>query len=330
MMIAQLDQRYLAARPWKLWPRLVAYLLFEGRPLTTKGRWINPFVFAGYKLCALVPGKSRDCAPIFILGVGRSGTTVLGSILSLHREVGYLNEPKALWHAALGDDDLTGSYSRNSGRYRMGHEDATLPKRRRLQRFYRAYLRLSGSQRIVDKYPELIFRSGFLDAVFPDARKIILVRHGAETCQSVESWSAAHGSSENGHTTDWWGRNGRKWDLLLRDVLQQDLEFAPLSPLLESLTSPQDRAAVEWIASMREAIRLTKSCDNALLVRYEDLVRHPEEYLAGICDFCGLEQDQTMLDYGKAKLKQNPARSAPSIHPDLRPLFDRTLRALGY
>ena len=104
-MVAQIDTKFIRARPWKLWSRLLAYALFEGRPLTTRGRWINPLVFAGYRLWSVLPLRKRDLRPIFVMGVGRSGTTVLGTILALHPDVGYLNEPKALWHAALGDDD---------------------------------------------------------------------------------------------------------------------------------------------------------------------------------------------------------------------------------
>ena len=100
-MPAQIDRRYVRASPFKACGRLVSWSLFEGRPLTTRGRWINPLVFALYGIQRRLPQLHRVERPIFIVGTGRSGTTVLGTVLSLHRELGFLNEPKALWHAVL-------------------------------------------------------------------------------------------------------------------------------------------------------------------------------------------------------------------------------------
>ncbi len=271
-MVAQIDAAFAKARPWKLWPRLLAYVLFEGRPLTTRGRWINPLVFAGYRLWSALPLRGRELRPIFILGVGRSGTTILGTILALHRDVGYLNEPKALWHAALGDDDLIGSYSDQPGRYRMSGTDAGVKAVRSLHRNYRAFLWLSGCRRVVDKYPELLFRNAMIDAAFPGAKKILLLRNGADTCQSIAAWSENLGGKDGG----WWGRDRQKWHLLVEQLVAPDPYFAPALAQIRVLTRHVDMAAVEWIVTMREAARLqAEGASGLLVVRYEELVHDP-------------------------------------------------------
>lgn len=325
-MVAQIDRNFIRTRPWKIWPRLVAYLMFEGRPLTTRGRWINPLVFAGFRLWSMVPSRQTR-SPIFILGVGRSGTTVLGKILSMHPDVGYLNEPKALWQSALGDDDLIGSYGNQPGRYRMGPDAATLAKSQKLHRLYNAFLGLSFSRRVVDKYPELLFRSGLIDAIFPDARKILLVRNGADICQSVAGWNDTHGNDRD----SWWGRDRQKWNLLVRDLVAPDPYFDGARRAVERLQSHVDMAAVEWIVSMREALRLLDNDNSSMaLVRYEDLVKAPSAVMSQICQFCNLEHDAKMQNYAKGILTSRPAYPQPKLHPEIQPLFDQTMRKLGY
>lgn len=326
-MIAQLEPEFVRARPWKIWSRMIAYLMFEGRPLTTRGRWINPFVFAGYRAIAQIPLPTPRQPPIFIMGVGRSGTTVLGSILALHRDVGYLNEPKAMWQAALGDDDLIGSYSKTKGRYRMTANDLTRSKIRQLHRFHRAFLTVSGSKRVVDKYPELLFRDGLLDKAFPQARKIVIIRNGADICRSIEAWSAKNGNAQ----ADWWGRDGQKWDLLVDQLIRPDPHFAPLLPILGHLTAQVDRGAVEWIASMRQAQHLQRSAAEGLhFVRYEDLLSDPERQMQSILSFCGLAEDPVVIRYAKSTLRLKSHHGAPKLHPAVQPFFDEVMCDLGY
>lgn len=325
-MVAQIDRKFIQARPWKAWSRLIAYLLFEGRPLTTRGRWINPLVFGLYRLWALLPFRP-PVQPVFILGMGRSGTTVLGKILGMHRNVGYLNEPKALWQAALGDDDLLGSYSARQGRYCMDCKDATQEKTCRLNRYYGAFLRLSCSRRVVDKYPELLFRNGLLDQVFPSAKKILLVRNGADVCRSIKEWSADHRDKN----TDWWGLNDRKWHLLVQELVTPDPWFASALCTIKTLTGQQDRAAIEWIVTMRATRRVQASAPQGLLVvHYEDLVAHPSAVMAKICDYCELPQDEVVLSYACEILHSRPSHPHPRLHPDIQTLFDETMQDFGY
>ncbi len=177
-MIAQLDPLYIQMRPWKLWSRLVSYCLFEGRPLTTRGRWVNPLVFSLFAIEKRLPQIKRVEKPVFILGTGRSGTTILGMVLSMHREVGFLNEPKALWHAIHPGEDLIGSYALGAANYRLAADEATPKRILYAHRLFGAYLATSLARRVVDKYPELIFRVPFVKAIFPDAKFLFLVRNG--------------------------------------------------------------------------------------------------------------------------------------------------------
>jgi len=282
-MVAQLDSRFIRIAPGRALSRLVGYSLFEGRPATTTGQWWNPVVFANLRHAAKRPA-ARVEQPIFIVGMGRSGTTLLGRILAAHPDVGFLNEPKAMWHVVRPDEDIIGSYAERAGRLHLDAGDAGPEVVARCHAVFAWYLRVSRSSRVVDKYPELVFRSEFVRAIFPNARFLVAVRSPWSTLKSVSGWSATHGSDGE----DWWGVDDRKWKVLweqaVREGRHQDL--AELD--LEQESDHYVRAAVEWIVSMRESAKLAESDPVAHLVPYEDLAQRPGETVAEILAFCEL------------------------------------------
>lgn len=330
-MIAQLTWEYVQARPWKAANRLISYAAFEGRPVTTRGRWINPFVFAvlggGKRLPALRPVRN----PVFVVGTGRSGTSILGLVLSMHRDVGFLNEPKALWHAVHPHEDLIGSYSRGQARYWLTSADATPEMRRVARRIYSAFLLLSGSRRVVDKYPELIFRVPFVQALFPDARFLFLVRDGWDTCQSIEGWSARRGRVRGGERHDWWGVDDRKWHLLVDQVALGDPVLRDAVPHLRKTTEHRVRAAVEWTLTMRAGLEILRLQPESMrLVRYEELTRRPRETLPQVLSFCDLRPDPVLIEYATRVLHSTPPREKYVLPHWLGPAFEKTMTQLGY
>lgn len=98
--------------------------------------------------------------PIFLLGCGPSGTTIIGRILSQHRNVLYLNEPRFVWAKAYPKTDIWSDDSRKGGgRLDLG-ADIWRPNRNRLiRRMLGLTLSLHGKRRLVDKLPEYSFRT---------------------------------------------------------------------------------------------------------------------------------------------------------------------------
>lgn len=330
-MVAQINSAYIGARPWKLISRLLSYLLFEGRPLTTKGRWINPLVFALFRFAKHLPAVRKVREPVFILGTGRSGTTVLGIVLSIHREVGFLNEPKALWHVVHPNEDLIGNYTQEAARYRLGAADATNVRRNWIHRVYGAYLAATCSQRVVDKYPELIFRVPFVKALFPDAKFVFLMRNGWDTCRSIERWSERLGKHVNGESHDWWGVKRRKWRLLVEQIVPEHADLALHRAEIAKFTKQSDMAAVEWIVTMREGLTLLENNPAEVMgIRFEDLSQQPESVLRKLGEFLGLADDAVFLEYGKKMLHSVSDAGAFDLHPLLVAPFNETMERLGY
>jgi hypothetical protein len=332
-VIAGLDPLYIKTRPTKVVPRLISYALFEGRPPATRGKWINPLVFANFSLDMRLPQLKEVKKPIFIIGMGRSGSTILGVLMSMHRDVGYLNEPKALWHAVYPYEDIPGSYSREAARYSLDESAATVEVRRRARRLFGAYLRATASTRVVDKYPELVFRVPFVRAIFPDARFIFLVRNGWDTCRSIDRFSEQKGIRRpDGGTHNWWGANGRKWKLMLEQLVPKEEALADILDEVAGLNRHSDMAAVEWIVTMREGLRQMERYPDCMhLLRYEALVGNPQEELLKLLEFCELPNDKTFLTFGGRRLAPPaPKHKSLELFPPLRAPFAETMEALGY
>ena len=330
-VVAQLDTEYLALRPTKVVSRLVSYALFEGRPLTTKGRWINPFIFFHFALERRFPQVREVKKPLFIIGTGRSGTTILGILMSMHKDVGFLNEPKALWHAIFPHEDVIGSYTRAQAKYRLDETDVSSAVTRNAHRLFGAYLWTVRSGRLVDKYPELVFRVPFVKAIFPDAKFIFLVRNGWDTCSSIEKWSERLGVNKASETHDWWGADNRKWILMLDELVAPDPIFSGILDNVRALSSHTDMAAVEWIVTMREGLRRKEQNPGCVhLIRYEDLVDKPRESLSAMLIFAELENDPPFFAYAENVLRPAPIHAPFELDAAIRPLFDDTMKLLGY
>lgn len=331
-MPAQIDSHYIRTRPTRLWARLVSYALFEGRPLTTKGQWLNPLVFGLYRLWCIFPQLKVVKQPIFILGAGRSGTTILGVLLSMHRHVGFLNEPKAMWHTAFGGgEDLIGSFDRGEARYRLDQDDVLPSCAQTMRKIYGAYLRVTGSSRVVDKYPELIFRLPFVKHIFPDAKFLFIARNGWDTCGSIKGWSERLGEEKDGEVHDWWGADDRKWKLLVEQIVPEHTDLAPHAVEMMTWADQEQRAIVEWIVTMREGHALAEAYpDSVLHIPYEEMCAHPRDWMTKIVSFVELSNDDVFSSYACEKLFDVPEKDSFALFECLEKPFAQTMTLLGY
>lgn len=329
-MVTQIDSDHLIARSTRRWSRLLSFALFDRRPLTTRGQWINPVLFRLFALQKRLPQMRKVKAPIFILGTGRSGTTILGIVLSMHRDVGFLNEPKAIWSTLRDDEDLIGSYHRGPARYRLGVEDAAPSLINDAHRVYGAYLRLTMTQRVVDKYPEPIFRVPFVREILPDAKFLFLSRDGWDTCTSIENWSARLASKLGAETHDWWGVIRRKWSLLIDQIIPEHDDLAPHAQNLRSLTDHRAMAATEWIVTMREGLRLVDDHpEDVPHVPYAELCANSEKFCRQIAEYVDPPPDPVFMDYAKATLSPPKPKAEFPLPNELETPFRDTCGALA-
>lgn len=329
-MVAQIDCDFFGISKKKTFTRFISYLFYEGRPLTTKGQWINPFVFFLYRVQSLLPFEKKVESPVFIVGTGRSGTTILGVTLGMHKDVGFLNEPKAAWAYAYPHEDVIGSYNQNAAFYSLNEHDVTPEVKRRIKKIYGHYLRVANSSKLVDKYPELIFRVPFVRQIFPDAKFIFLFRDGYDTCSSICNWSRRLGITYRDEVHDWWGKNNRKWNLLCDQVVAEDAELSPFLDKIKEYRDHTAMAAVEWIVTMKKGLELIdKYSDFVFPLKYEDYVSS-ESVRNKVIEFCGLAPDDNYKIYCEKVLSPSEPKPVVTLPPEIEFEFLRVMDKLGY
>lgn len=122
--------------------------------------------------------------PLIILGSPRSGTTILGELLSRHPQLHYEEEPRLTWR--YGNDGKSDMLS-------PGDLDA-----RKIECIRSAFSRrlvASGKHRLLEKTPSNALRPEFVEAIFPDAKFIYISRDPVECILSIRDlWTRkAHG-----------------------------------------------------------------------------------------------------------------------------------------
>ena len=97
--------------------------------------------------------------PIFIVGCGRSGTTIFGRCLGQHEAVGYLKEPRLLWKAAFPRSDISSRFApRVKGSLVLGEDDWNPANAKLLRFLFARELQSKRKTRLCEKTPGNEFR----------------------------------------------------------------------------------------------------------------------------------------------------------------------------
>ena len=323
-MVAQLDKKYLNLSKEKTSKRFLSYLFFEGRPHSTKGQWFNPVVFFILKgLLKIRPNKPVE-KPVFIVGLGRSGTTVLGLIMSMHKDLAYLNEPKAIWSLIDERIDTVDDYLIGKGRLDLTENDVTESIVSKAKTIFANYLRIIGRSRLLDKFPEHVFRIDYLLSIFPDAKIIFISRSGNDAVASIAKWSQIHQRGEDENLEDWWGRADAKWSYICAQLLSSDDYQKALAGIDLASIDHLNRAALEWVLTMNKGLQVIQSHgDKICHVRYEELLDNPDQFLQAVFEYCELNEDSQVTEYAQSKIYKQTPKPSPELLEPIRLLLKR-------
>jgi Sulfotransferase family len=250
-----------------------------------------------------VLGRHMLDRPIFVIGCGRSGTTLLGEAVGAHPHVCYLNEPRDIWHAAMPQADVWSDRSAvRGGRIALGWDDWTQETNDKLHLLFEKAVAEQGAARLCEKLPINAFRLPLLARMFPDAYIIYIERDGVQVANSIAKRIDA---------SSWFGFEDRKWHLLV--------EFAEANASTQGIarrckTSFQ-KGLLEWMLSCTTArLFIEQHRQRSIVVRCDDLWNAPGEVGNRIEVGCALPLSGAPGRFLKDNVR--PYRPSERVHLD--------------
>jgi Sulfotransferase family len=239
--------------------------------------------------------------PLIVLGVRRSGTTLLRVMLDRHSQLAVPDE--SYFVPQLADrhlrnvdaeefvDDLRRLNTLTEWDVPLDKVRARLrdgmPVGEAIGTVYAVYAEERGKPRWGDKTPMYMQNLRLLERLFPDGRFVHLIRDGRDAALSFLAMP-------RGIVTETWMHPATAADF-----------------------------ACQWRAEVAAARRLGRRVGGRYLeVRYEDVVDDVESALRGICDFASLEYEPAMADYADSVDVSSKPHQQRLVQPPTRGVRD--------
>lgn len=239
--------------------------------------------FSAPRLAALPRADHGSQRPVFIVGMPRSGTSLIEQILASHPQVHGGGELTALWKIVAALPTRLGSAAPYPACVRELTADGTLAP----ARDYLDHLQTlsTDARRVTDKLPHNFLHLGLIELLFPQAHVIHCTRDPLDTCLSIyfHRFNTGHLYARRLRSL---GRYYRAYEQLMTHW--EDVLTLPL-----------------------------------LTVRYEDLVEDVEGSSRRLVDFCGLDWNPACLRFHTNERVVNTPSHAQVRQPIYRDALQR-------
>lgn len=279
-------------------------------------------------------------SPIILIGAARSGTKFLRDVLASGAGTAAVPyDVNYIWRygAEKAIDDV------------LDPAALTLKRRKFIVKSLRSVAKARNGDILIEKTVASTLRVPFVDAVFPDARYVHLIRDGREVTESAmrqwqapPNWKALFQKVRNlpiqniGYV-GWFALNFVKG---LHSGRKGGQVWGPRFPGIDAITEQGPLARVcaqQWLETYNRANSALPKIANAdsrvFVIRYEDLIRD-DIALSKLVDQLGLPDKENIIANFRNKLRP----SQPEIWRNLPPsdlatidqILSPTLRELGY
>ena len=241
--------------------------------------------------------------PVFIIGCGRSGTTLLFDLMKTHPQlvpttghpdgedhVGWIEHGGAVIAGLANPRDDTGHVGFHFCLH-MDENDVREDERRSMHRYYSTEV-LNGrlDARIVNKCPHMSNKLRYVRSIFPDARFVHIIR---EPVAVVASWVNVLKAVPE--LLIYWPETEYPcfWVMEAGDVRERGASLSRESRLYPG--GGLLRLADYWAEVNANIPRqLADAPEQLLTLHYEDLIADPAQTLRHITDFCDLDPFATV------------------------------------
>lgn len=262
--------------------------------------------------------------PIIIVGAPRSGTTMMGRILSRHPNLKYFQEPRLIWR--YGNDGKSDM---------LRPADARPEVVKHVRNSFGRAVRDAGKCRMLEKTPSTGLRMGFVDRVMPDCKFVHIIRDGTSASFAIRDLWQRHAHGLSGLAT---GRIRQRLGEVslsrlpyygvevlrrvapgpLRRAVGQNV-WGPRIPGLQEMVRDLDLLEVcttQWRTCVEQACIYGRSLspDRYMELRLEEL---GPQAIETVLDFCELSPSQDILDYINDTFRADrPQRRIDEADPD--------------
>ncbi|MEL6815386.1 MAG: sulfotransferase [Cyanobacteria bacterium J06598_3] len=274
---------------------------------------------------AVIPTRTPPTA--FIIGCGRSGTTILGQLLSTHPTIRYLFEPYHLWAALDERSDVLNLYHNGAAQLMMSANESSDSAR---NTFARLFWPVDDSQMLIEKTPLNVYRIGYLQALMPQAKFVHIVRDGVDVAHSISRLATGSPYKIAGkpELNQWWGVAGQKWARLKREGAAAGYWASDV----DGLKTETQKGAYEWLTSLAEMDRQRTALGLQLHeMVYEQFIYAPEKALTQLCNFLGLSAPTDWLESSAREIRlQTPTPKTVDLPPAVAQAFNAYQLRYGF
>jgi len=282
----------------------------------------------------------HDLPPIILIGAARSGTKFLRDVIGA--QPGICTVPydvNYIWrHGIEHDQDDV-----------LDPSDLTERRRAFIHKQLARLSELRPGHTLLEKTVSNTLRVSYVDAVFPDARYIHLIRDGRDVTESAmrqwqapPDWQALSQKLRglplaNIGYLAWFGANFVRGRRSGRGGARVWGPRFPGSGDLALRLSLPEICATQWVQSVTRSradlLALPDSSERVHTIRYEDLVADPAA-ISALVDWLGFENGSAVLDQYNIRVRHSeaaPWRDLPSdTQAAIGRIADPTLTELGY